>query len=1123
MGSDTLFTLIEGGLVEGRPDDRRFLPHDTFEELWTGDGTNKLIQSRAKLARCFGWKRVSKLIGFVRSSARKVFAILVRSDLAHKVSSLPKYGFMDKHLPVVVEGTDVTSYNLLADDMPLKWFRDWSPQEKVRFREAQWLFLAPIFVRRSIMEQLHNECPLPFIEFDKKASGSFSVLYRARIHKRHIECVEENHEIAVKELEDDLVTDKAYEVEVDALEVARQLDHPHFVSFIGGFERAGKRYVMFKWVDGGNLREFWRNHSWSRNAGLIRWALGQMKGIADGLEKLHFLDPKKQDNCRHGDLKPENIVRSQKPGPFGLLQIADMGLAKIHSIPTALRPMATTTLAGTIRYQPPEIQTSTSGTRSRSYDVWSMGCILFELIIWLLLGPEGLKEFESSFDNNNPTQPFYHLYESNSLRPNVNRWKRHIEKTCLGDSDRCVSLALKRLFNYVCTALLVEDPEQNDSGFRIDSLKAGGRQATATVGRSVPQVLFQRATTRVGTKSRDNSTQLKKELEEICSIYSEIDFYDPTKDSEATREILKHQGISSLLQVQPARASPRSGARPQIQIADDQRCFANYRDNCSLDSGGSKDNQSRPRVAQLLRTGSSLAPSSTEPPLLSIVVGPGCNNSPSYIQRGFPVLPKPESRTRARLFNHWLQDCDKSHTRVCSRVDIPRKQPKRLLDLGDSGSSTIKLDCYPDNRKSSEYVILSHPWGTDKSKWFRTTSDNIDEFKRSIDFKKLPRNFQDAVTVTKNLGFRYLWIDSICIIQEGKDADFHTEKEFMEDYYGGASCTIAASSASGMDSGFLRPHFGPDVKVRRSYTFHSGIGDNSDSSESAFHICDAIDDFASDVEESNLSTRGWVFQERALSRRTLHFTKNQVYWECGKGVRCETMTKLFNRKSSFLSDPHFPDSAAKYYKGMRIEFFQYIYSKYSGLAFSKEHEEDRSVALRGLEKRMARVYNVRGGHGILDGEYLQRSLLWQRDTSKTRSLRSISYERNEKVPSWSWMAVMGQIAYMDAPFDWMDWNDEIKSPLGPQADFEVDAYRADPEDDSRSTYDREEETGTFSELKCVIIGREKMEKDTDPTDFYVLLIAPTGSSESCVEHKRVGVARLTRDEIIGEAVKVKIV
>jgi hypothetical protein len=61
--------------------------------------------------------------------------------------------------------------------------------------------------------------------------------------------------------------------------------------------------------------------------------------------------------------------------------------------------------------------------------------------------------------------------------------------------------------------------------------------------------------------------------------------------------------------------------------------------------------------------------------------------------------------------------------------------------------------------------------------------------------------------------------------------------------------------------------------------------------EALYYLCDAIDDFSGDVEQGELNKRGWVFQERALSRRTIYFAEKQTYWECGKGVRCETLKK----------------------------------------------------------------------------------------------------------------------------------------------------------------------------------------------------------------------------------------
>ncbi|KAI1383464.1 HET-domain-containing protein [Hypoxylon trugodes] len=357
----------------------------------------------------------------------------------------------------------------------------------------------------------------------------------------------------------------------------------------------------------------------------------------------------------------------------------------------------------------------------------------------------------------------------------------------------------------------------------------------------------------------------------------------------------------------------------------------------------------------------------------------------------------------------------------------------------------------------------------------------------------------------------------------------------MEDYFSGAYCTIAADTADGPDSGFLRERPVTGDKARKCHLFQSNPG----SPESALYICNNIDDFARDVERSYLNTRGWVFQERALSRRTIHFTDTQAYWECGRGVRCETLNRIFNRKSSFLSDPKFPYSAIQFYEGMRIKFFQCLYSRYSTLDFS--HEVDRSVAMFGIERRLAKTYGV-PGYGILGGNYLYQSLLWQA-MDANKPLRKINYKDGNKPPSWSWMAVTGPIKYMDAPKDTMVWDYTIKSPLKDQSvradianlplkdplisDFMVQArdIKLSKEIDTQCfIYDRPEYKDNKlveEKLKCVIIGCEKKESGDLPSNWYTLLIIPTGTTG---DYERIGVAHMTAKAIdLANGIDVRIV
>lgn len=101
----------------------------------------------------------------------------------------------------------------------------------------------------------------------------------------------------------------------------------------------------------------------------------------------------------------------------------------------------------------------------------------------------------------------------------------------------------------------------------------------------------------------------------------------------------------------------------------------------------------------------------------------------------------------------------------------------------------------------------------------------------------------------------------------------------MEDVFSSAYCTIAASSAS--PDGLFRSC--PPRQFVTVPTLSGGY----------YYICETIDDFRNDVEESKLNHRGWVFQERALSHRSIHFTSKQAYWECGHGIHSETLSRSF--------------------------------------------------------------------------------------------------------------------------------------------------------------------------------------------------------------------------------------
>ena len=227
---------------------------------------------------------------------------------------------------------------------------------------------------------------------------------------------------------------------------------------------------------------------------------------------------------------------------------------------------------------------------------------------------------------------------------------------------------------------------------------------------------------------------------------------------------------------------------------------------------------------------------------------------------------------RFALLRQWLEMCDSQHD--CFRGEL-EVSPTRLIFVG-CASNKLQIQLSADQRHPVEYIALSHCWGKpspEERERFCTTQKNYNERLKGFSYHSLPKVFQDAITVTRELKKQYIWIDALCIIQ-GDSKDWEKEGTKMETVFASAYCTIASSSASLWKEGFLERPQAPSQSE----------GNTSIKKES--------DDFRELVDEGPLNSRAWVLQERALSHRTIFFTTKQTYWECGMGVRCENFTRL---------------------------------------------------------------------------------------------------------------------------------------------------------------------------------------------------------------------------------------
>ncbi|EXF84156.1 TOL [Colletotrichum fioriniae PJ7] len=533
---------------------------------------------------------------------------------------------------------------------------------------------------------------------------------------------------------------------------------------------------------------------------------------------------------------------------------------------------------------------------------------------------------------------------------------------------------------------------------------------------------------------------------------------------------------------------------------------------------------------QLNREGSTLRMSGITDPILSIVHDPGSTVS-EYdsigLQIGFPRLAPRGHPLYFEVLRQWLQSCDQDsrHGNCLQAGEV--NLPTRLLDI--SGSQ-IRL--WETKGARGKYLALSHPWGDPAThRHFCTYISNIEKHRRGIDFEDLPATFKDAIILTRELGFQHLWIDSICIVQ-GPDGDFKEESKHMEDVFSFAYCVIAASRATGQEDGFLGPR--PD---RNYVTFNRNGSGN-------YHVCQQIDDFEGDVIEGRLCKRGWVLQERALAHRTIYFTERQTYWECGQGVRCETMTKLDNNVAAFLGDPRFPTIAMNSPRGAKIHLYQDLYKQYSRLQFSRN--EDRPFGIAGLEKRLIQSFKTHGGYGVFDdgGGLLRRSLLWQRGSDSTLDRIIFPAERDLEVPTWSWMAYKGGIDYLEPPFDGVDWEkSEIQSPwankspdgfyhtsdksLGislsavarefSQLDIDHSASKLIFDNPAKSD-------GQLPNVRVIVVGRSRDKMKDSERRCFVLLVAPKASKSAggLMVYERTGVGYMPDSCISQNGTPVKI-
>lgn len=345
-----------------------------------------------------------------------------------------------------------------------------------------------------------------------------------------------------------------------------------------------------------------------------------------------------------------------------------------------------------------------------------------------------------------------------------------------------------------------------------------------------------------------------------------------------------------------------------------------------------------------------------------------------------------------------------------------------LLDVcGTEATGSIKL-LWVDLSARYQYLALSYCWGCDGQRKVLSAS-TMDEFLAAgIKLQDLDATIQDAVLVTRELSYRYLWIDALCIPQDDARAKAH-EITRMGAIYQNATFTIVAARASSVKEGFLFPRQ-PVGANAADYVFKIAYGPAADDLSAILVPMETEDDR---VPLEPWNTRGWTLQEQVFSARQLRFGSKQTSWICARAKDVHedfdgwfrADLKYFRRYPT-MNNSHLArvgqlirrtGSSSSTFEG-RSAWYDLV-EVYSNRALT--YRQDRLPAISSIAQQMSLVLVDEYWCGHWKSS-LPWELFWHRPYSSPEDQRGslVCAPKKEKVrPSWSWASYDGAIVFED--------------------------------------------------------------------------------------------------------------
>ncbi|KAI0382754.1 heterokaryon incompatibility protein-domain-containing protein [Hypomontagnella monticulosa] len=420
-------------------------------------------------------------------------------------------------------------------------------------------------------------------------------------------------------------------------------------------------------------------------------------------------------------------------------------------------------------------------------------------------------------------------------------------------------------------------------------------------------------------------------------------------------------------------------------------------------------------------------------------------------KREGPIYSQNGQQVNISLIKRWLNDCDYNHGSVCNNA--------RLHTSGDDDMTMLFIDVV-ENRlvpatSREKYFALSYVWG--RVDMFNTTKANYQERKepQALSTIPFPKTIKDAIRLVKSLGERFLWVDAICMVQDDKE-QMARDVPKMNIVYGQAFATIVALHGESADAGL--PGVSPGTrKPQHIEVLHVSdkspdldYDPQSDRNETVCLVATPRP-LSLELDISKWNTRGWIFQERLLSRRCIYFSADAVYFQCSKqtvseiGVNEEYTSYMFDKvpmeprqaaKRAAQDNPLdtmnlLRDMTSKERQSKAFGIYKDLVRSYSRREFSFKSDVINGFAgvFAVLEK-----YFQSETHSGLPATVLSHALLWTpaaripRRGMRLPTLCDMSMGKPDtKFPSWSWAGWDGPVEYR--LFSVVEGNVQLPTPL----------------------------------------------------------------------------------------------